>query len=97
MSLLWRNSCRNLKVTELNMSRGSGTSEKISKKCITLDIIHWCMEAKLGVFLHSYPYLNYQKHFVSLIIASVFSPTKLEREGVGVGGSNDPNNVCTCE
>jgi hypothetical protein len=50
--------------------------------------------------MYSYPYLNQQKHFVSLIISFVFSPTKLEikveqillgteggwgeREGVGV-------------
>jgi hypothetical protein len=56
---------------------------------------------------------NQQKHFVSLIIAFVFSPTKLEiraeqilpgseegggrGRGRGVRGSNDPNNVCTCE
>jgi hypothetical protein len=36
------------------------------------------MEAMLGISLYSYPYHNQQKCFVSLIIASVFSPTKLE-------------------
>jgi hypothetical protein len=55
----------------------------------------------LGISLYSYPYLNYQKHFVFLIIAYAFCSTKLEeraeqvlpgskgggedREGMGVG------------
>jgi hypothetical protein len=53
------------------------------------------MEAILGISLYSYPYLNWQKRFVSLIIAYVFSSTKLEiraeqvlpgsEEKVGVG------------
>jgi hypothetical protein len=63
--------------------------------------------------LYSYPYLNWQKCFVFLIIAYVFSSTKLEKraeqilpgsEGVvergrmqGVGGRNGPKNVCTYE
>jgi hypothetical protein len=33
----------------------------------------------LGISLFSYPYLNYQKCFVFLIIAYVFSSTKLEK------------------
>jgi hypothetical protein len=37
------------------------------------------MEAMLGISLYSYPYLNYQKHYVFLIIAYVFSSTKLEK------------------
>jgi hypothetical protein len=36
------------------------------------------MEAMLGISLYSYPYLNYQKRFVFLIIAYTFSSTKLE-------------------
>jgi hypothetical protein len=36
------------------------------------------MEAKLGICLYSYLYLNWQKRFVFLIIAYVFSSTKLE-------------------
>jgi hypothetical protein len=36
------------------------------------------MEAMLGIFLYSYPYLNQQKRFVFLIIAYTFSSTKLE-------------------
>jgi hypothetical protein len=72
------------------------------------------MEAMLGISLYSHPYHNQQKCFVSLTIAFVFSPTKLEIRaeqilpgsergwkgeggGGGVGGSNDPNNVCMCE
>jgi hypothetical protein len=35
------------------------------------------MEAVLGISLYSYPYLSYQKCFVFLIIAHVFSSTKL--------------------
>jgi hypothetical protein len=35
------------------------------------------MEAMLGISLYSYPYLNQQNHFVFLIIAYVFSSTKL--------------------
>jgi hypothetical protein len=37
------------------------------------------MEAILGISLYSYPYFNYQKCFVFLIIAYVFSSTKLEK------------------
>jgi hypothetical protein len=37
------------------------------------------MEAILRISLYSYPYLNYQKCFVFLIIAYVFSSTKLEK------------------
>jgi hypothetical protein len=37
------------------------------------------MEAMLGISLFSYPYVNYQKCFVFLIIAYVFSSTKLEK------------------
>jgi hypothetical protein len=50
------------------------------------------MKAMLGISLYSYPYLNYQKCFVFLIIAYVFSSTKLEkraeqiRPASGVGG-----------
>jgi hypothetical protein len=49
----------------------------------------------LGISLYSYPYLNWQKCFVFLIIAYVFSSTKLEiraeqvlprSEGVGRRG-----------
>jgi hypothetical protein len=36
------------------------------------------MKAMLGISLYSYPYLSQQKCFVSLIIAYVFSLTKLE-------------------
>jgi hypothetical protein len=36
------------------------------------------METMLGISLYSYPYLNWQKLFVFLIIAYVFSSTKLE-------------------
>jgi hypothetical protein len=67
----------------------------------------------LGISLYSYPYLNYQKCFVFLIISYVFSSTKFEkraeqvlprskggggqREGARVGGRNGTNNVCTYE
>jgi hypothetical protein len=44
------------------------------------------MEAMLGISLYSYPYLNYQKRFVFLIIAYVFSSTKLEKREVGGEG-----------
>jgi hypothetical protein len=53
------------------------------------------MEAKLGISLYSYPYLNEQTRFVFLIIAYVFSSTKLKQraeqvlpgiEGVGRRG-----------
>jgi hypothetical protein len=37
------------------------------------------MEAMLGISLYSYPYLDYPKCFVFLIIAYVFSSTKLEK------------------
>jgi hypothetical protein len=42
------------------------------------------MEGMLGISLYSYPYLNQQKRYVFLIIAYVFSSTKLlGREGDG--------------
>jgi hypothetical protein len=37
------------------------------------------MEAMLGISLYSHPYLNGQKGFVFLIIAYIFSSTKLEK------------------
>jgi hypothetical protein len=37
------------------------------------------MEAMLGFSLYSYPYLNWQKHYVFLIIAYFYSSTKLEK------------------
>jgi hypothetical protein len=37
------------------------------------------METMLGISLYGYLYLNYQKCFVFLIIAYVFSSTKLEK------------------
>jgi hypothetical protein len=37
------------------------------------------MEAMLGISLYSYPYLNWQKHYVFLIIAYFYSSTKLEK------------------
>jgi hypothetical protein len=71
------------------------------------------MEAMLGISLYSYPYLKLQKCYVFLIIAYVFSSTKLEKraeqilpgskggegekEGAGGRVRNDPNNVCTYE
>jgi hypothetical protein len=36
------------------------------------------MEAVVGISLYSYPYFNQQKHFVFLIVAYVFSSTKLQ-------------------
>jgi hypothetical protein len=64
------------------------------------------MEAMLGISLYSCPYLKQQKLFVFLIIAYVFSSTKLEKraeqflpgsegswgetEGMRGRGRNDP-------
>jgi hypothetical protein len=71
------------------------------------------MEAMLGISLYNYPYLKPAKHYVFLIIAYVFSSTKLEKRaeqilpGSEAGrergrkwstvGRDGPNNVCTCE
>jgi hypothetical protein len=71
-------------------------------------VINLCMEAMLGISLYSYPYFNLRKHFVFLIIAYVFSSTKLKKReeqvlpgsevgGEGAEGRNGPNNVCTYE
>jgi hypothetical protein len=38
-----------------------------------------CVEAMLGISLYSYPYLNWQKHYVFLIIAYFYTSTKLEK------------------
>jgi hypothetical protein len=78
---------------------------------LTWDVTHWYLEAMLRISLYRYLYLNWQKRFVALIIAFVFCPTKLEIRaeqilpgndgevdgGTQVVGSNDPNNICTCE
>jgi hypothetical protein len=47
------------------------------------------MEAMLGISLYSYSYLDKQKHFIFLIIAYVFSSTKLERRTEQVLPGND--------
>jgi hypothetical protein len=44
------------------------------------------MEAMLGISLYSCPYLNKQKCYVFLIIAYVFSSTKLENRAEQVPG-----------
>jgi hypothetical protein len=41
-------------------------------------VIHLYMEAMLGNSLYSYPFLNWQKHFVFLILAYVYSSIKVE-------------------
>jgi hypothetical protein len=46
-------------------------------------VIHMCMEAMLGISLYSYPISNYQKHYVFLIIAYIFSSTKLVKRAHG--------------
>jgi hypothetical protein len=42
-------------------------------------VIHTYMEAMQGISLYSYPYLTLAEHYVFLIIASVYSSTKLEK------------------
>jgi hypothetical protein len=42
-------------------------------------VIHMCMEAMLGISLYSHPYFKPAKMLVFLIIAYVFSLTKLEK------------------
>jgi hypothetical protein len=54
------------------------------------------MEAILGISLYSYPYFNYQKRFVLLIIGHAFSSTKLEKraEEVEPGSCGRSEEVC---
>jgi hypothetical protein len=40
------------------------------------------MEAALGISLYGYLYLKLEKHYIFLIISSVFSSTKLEKKRV---------------
>jgi hypothetical protein len=42
-------------------------------------VIHMYMEAMLGIPLYSYPYVKLAKCYAFLIIAYVFSSTKLEK------------------
>jgi hypothetical protein len=65
--------------------------------------IYKCMEATLGISLYSY-LSQTRKSSVFLIIAYVFSPTKLRRgrnrfclEVVGGGREVGTNNVYTCK
>jgi hypothetical protein len=58
---------------EQELVKRSGRDELI------LVVTHLCMEAILEISLYSYPYLNWQKCFVFLIIAYVFSSPKLEK------------------
>jgi hypothetical protein len=58
----------------------------------------------LGISLYNYPYLNYQKCFVLLIIVYTLSSTKLEITAEEflpgserMGEINDPNIICTYE
>jgi hypothetical protein len=61
------------------------------------------MEAVLGISLYNYPYLNKQKCFVFLIIAYMYSSTKLEKSAEQVlprskrGRREKWPNVCLCE
>jgi hypothetical protein len=60
--------------------------------------MHMCMEAMLGIFLYSYPYLKLAKCFVFLTISYVFSSTKSENkseEQVLLKSGGGPNNVYT--
>jgi hypothetical protein len=94
------------------MGKGSGTSKRSGRDESTWVVAHLYMEAMLGISLYSYPYLNYQKCFVFLIIAYVFSSTKLVirveqglhgskwgwgGEGGGEGQGVEWLNECTCE
>jgi hypothetical protein len=58
MSPVQRSQYINLKVTEVNMGRGLGTSEKVSRDESTWAVTHLCMEPMLGISMSSYPYLN---------------------------------------
>jgi hypothetical protein len=82
--------------------RRTGRDESI------LVVIHMCLEAMLGI--SSYPYLKLAKmlclsyYCLCLLfnkiggegrIGSAWKKEGGEKEGVGKGGRNGPNNVCT--
>jgi hypothetical protein len=48
-------------------------------------VIHMCMEAMLGISLYIILMSNYQKHYLFVIIACVFSSTRLEKRGLEGG------------
>jgi hypothetical protein len=69
-------------------------------------VIHMCVEAMLRIFLYSYLCLKLAKTL--LLLCLLFNKIGEEgrtgfawkwgweeKEGVGDGGRNDPNNVCT--
>jgi hypothetical protein len=68
-------------------------------------VIHMCMEAMLGISLHSYLYLKLAKMLCLHINSYVFISTKLEKaeclEARGMGrrgrGRSGPNNAYTYE
>jgi hypothetical protein len=66
-------------MTEVNIGGDQEVVKRSGRDESIRVVVHLCMEAILGISLYSYPYLNYQKHFVFLIIAYVYSSTKLEK------------------
>jgi hypothetical protein len=52
-------------------------------------VIYTCMEAKLGISLYRYSYLKLAKKAIFLIIAYVFSSTKLEKRAEQVLPGNE--------
>jgi hypothetical protein len=94
-------------MTEINMRRWLGSGNESIRV-----VIHMCMEAMLGISLYRHPYLKLAKmlclsyYCLCLLfnkigegrIGSAWSEGgELEWKGVGGGGRNGPNYVCTYE
>jgi hypothetical protein len=106
---VWCAHCRRANIVILNWQRSlwegdwevvkrSGRHESIRV------VIHLCMEAMLGISLHSYPYLKLAKTLCLYYCSSLLFKTGEEdrigsawKWGRWSGGRHGPNNVCTYE
>jgi hypothetical protein len=80
MCSLQRSECSNLKQAESTLPRRLGSSERFGRDEPIWLALHMCIEAILGIPLHSFLYLKLTKYYVFLIISYLFSSTKSENK-----------------
>jgi hypothetical protein len=80
MCSLLRSEQSNLKLAEATMEGDWEVVKRSGRDEPMWVVIHFCMEAMLGISLYSYLYPKLAKHYVFLIISYVFSSTKPENK-----------------